>query len=249
MDCYALAISMFLNATVGNANTPMERREQAAYILASFASHNNTYRLMAQVSALFNGCTVLHSSHQIDGNAELPVRRHGRVLQALVNDHRIAATPADFEGHPIELVSALDPALANALGGANKFALHQALIASETAANEDFARYTRQYGYHHIFRAGLKQYYMTKAVAEKVNFFREDRRGQQYRTGAQMYCYRALDQRPTLNDIEKAVVVQAINCAPEDAQRLWNWLSANRASYRAMIACISLLDRLQCKCI
>ncbi|KAL2814388.1 hypothetical protein BDW59DRAFT_167175 [Aspergillus cavernicola] len=250
MDCFSRTIFMFLDATIGNAGLPLELREQAAYISASFASHNNSYRLMAQVSALFNGSNVLHSSHRvggINGDVLLPVRRHGPILQAIVNDHRVAPTAADFEGRPIELVSILDPAIQTTLEGAKVFKLHQALVVMEKTANEDLARYTRQYGYHHIFRAGLNQYYMTKAVAEKVNFLRQDPRGDAFRVQSQKICYEAMERHPNLNDAEKGIVLQITNCVPEDAHRFWNWLARNRASYRAMKACISLLDRLQCK--
>ncbi|KAI9374653.1 hypothetical protein BJX61DRAFT_540560 [Aspergillus egyptiacus] len=241
---------MLLDSTVRNAGLPLELREQAAYISASFATHNNSYRLMAQVSALFNGGNLLHPSHRIrglDGNAQPPVRRHGPTLQAVVNDYHVSPTAADFEGHPIELVSLLDPAIQNRLPGAKIFDLHRTLIRMERIANEELARYTQQYGYHYIFRAGLNQYYMTKAVAEKVSFLRQDPRGEEYRVNSQRLCYEAMEHRPNLNDAEKGIVLRLTNCVPEDAHRFWNWLAANRAAYRAMIDCISLLDRLHCE--
>ncbi|KAL4805462.1 hypothetical protein BDV18DRAFT_19402 [Aspergillus unguis] len=251
MNVYSAAIFRLLEATIGNAGLPLALREQAAYISASFASHSNSYRLMAQVSALFNGGKLLHASHRpngLDDNPQVPVHRHGPILQAIVNDHHVHPAAADFEGRPIELVSILDPDIQAELVGEKAFELHQRLVSLERVANEDLARYTRQYGYHYIFRAGLNQYYMTKAVAEKVNFLRQDPRGNGYRTQAQRLCYEVINQRPNLSDAEKNLVIQAINCVPEDAHRFWNWMATNRASYRAMKTCISLLDRLQCKC-
>ncbi|KAL4952127.1 hypothetical protein BDW69DRAFT_200961 [Aspergillus filifer] len=248
MNAYSNIIFRLLDATVGNAGLPLTMREQAAYISASFMSHHNSYRLMAQVSALFNGGKLLHASHrasEVNEIADIPVRRHGPILQAIVNDYHVAPTVADFEGHPIELVSLLDPAIETGLLGEKKFELHQTLVSMETSANEDLARYTRQYGYHYVFRAGLNQYYMTKAIAEKVNFLRQDPRGHVYRIQAQRICYEALESRPNLNNVEKNIIVRAVNCIPEDAYQFWDWLATNRASYRAMKACISLLDRLQ----
>ncbi|RDW86142.1 putative mating locus protein [Aspergillus mulundensis] len=248
MDAYSQTIFRLLGATIRNADAPLALREQAAYISASFASHQNSYRLMAQVSTLFNGGVILHASHRLLGLgeiAEAPVGRHGPALQAIVTGHRVRPNPADFEGHPIELLSILDPAIQAGLAGEKMFQLHQALVTMERNANEDLARYTRQYGYHYIFRAGLRQYYMTKAVAENVVLLEQDPRGQDYRLLAQRTCYAAIDQRPNMTNVEKEVVIRAINCVPQDAHRFWNWLATNRAAYRAMKACISLLDRAQ----
>ncbi|KAL4930215.1 putative mating locus protein [Aspergillus undulatus] len=222
MNAYSHVIFRLLDATIGDAGLPLAVREQAAYISASFLSHHNNYRLMAQVSALFNGDKLLHASHRSNGlneNALVPVRRHGPILQAIANDYHVAPTVADFEGHPIELISILDPTIEAGLLGEKIFELHQALVSMERVANEDLARFTRQYGYHYIFRAGLNQYYMTKAVAEKVNFLRQDPRGNEYRAQAQRICYEAMENRPNLNDAEKNIVIRAVNCVPEDAHR------------------------------
>lgn len=164
MNTYNQAIFRVLDATVADAGLPLTLREQAAYILASFAAHNNSYRLMAQVSALFNGGKLLHSSHRPNGlndNAQVPVHRHGPILHALVNDNHVIPTAADFEGRPIELISALDPVIEAGLVGEKAFELHQSLVLMERLANEDLARCTRRYGYHYIFRAGLNEYYLT----------------------------------------------------------------------------------------
>jgi hypothetical protein len=164
MDAYRQTIFRLLDSTIRNTELPLELIEQAIYIKASFASHHNLYRLMAQVSALFNGGDLLHRSHrttELDGVAQAPVCRHGPALQAIMNARHVNPTVADFEGHPIELVSVLNSLFERVLPGEKIFGLHETLISMERTANENLARYTAQYGYHYIFRAGLNQYYMT----------------------------------------------------------------------------------------
>ncbi|KAE8148542.1 hypothetical protein BDV25DRAFT_16590 [Aspergillus avenaceus] len=228
-----------------------EDREQAMYIGVSFLEHKNACRLMAQVTMLMNGGVVLHPSHRVGRlhtDASTPVCRHDKYLQAVMADYRITPTIADFEGHPIELISILDTAIESSLAGDKQFQFHQALLYMEKKANEDLARCTREYGYHHIFRAGLQQYYMTRTVVENVNFWRPDSRGNGYRVRVQKLCYEAMETKLRLNDMEKRALIQATNCDFEDAYRFWSWLESNRNSYYAMKACISLLKRLMCKC-
>lgn len=137
-------------------------RTCANYIIASYSQHKNVYRLMAQVSVLCNGETVLHASHNARSatNDNSPVIRFGACLQAFVTDHHIKPTVGDYEGHPIELYSALDPTARRMVNG-NKFDFHRALLAMEKRANEHLAHLTQKYGYHFIFRIGLKEFYMT----------------------------------------------------------------------------------------
>lgn len=118
---------------------------------------------MAQVSALCNGQAVLHVSHNARSGVgdDSPVSRFAVCLQALMADFRIRPTIADFEGHPIELYSALDPSIHRMVGGNNKFEFHRALLSMEKKANEHLAHLTQKYGYHFIFRIGLKEFYMT----------------------------------------------------------------------------------------
>ncbi|KAL2793306.1 hypothetical protein BJX66DRAFT_338910 [Aspergillus keveii] len=248
-DPYAAIIFRLLDDTIANANVPLGVREQATYVKVSYTTHRNTYRLMAQTSVIFNGGNVLHPSHGNqgpNGNAHLPVYRLGGVIRAIAMDHQVTPGPGDYEGHPIELLSILDPAIQNGLPGERIFDLHRYLIAMERVANEHLARLTRQYGYHYILRAGLEEYYMTKAVAEAVIFLRADRRGVAYRVRAQRACYEAMEETPTLTDQRKAEVINFVNCAPEDAHRFWNWLAANRARYHAMRECLGLMNNIQC---
>lgn len=153
----------FLAHMAQNPANPPAERNGANYILATYSQHRNVYRLMAQVSALCNGETVLHVSHNARSGAgdNSLVTRFGQCLQALMTDFRIRPTIADFEGHPIELYSALDPTIHRMIGSDKKFQFHRALLAMEKRANEHLAHLTQKYGYHFIFRIGLKQFYMT----------------------------------------------------------------------------------------
>ncbi|KAL4885005.1 hypothetical protein BJY04DRAFT_157094 [Aspergillus karnatakaensis] len=248
MEAYRQTIFRFLDATIDNAGLPLERREQAIYIKTSFAGHRNMYRLMAQVSALFNGGNLLHASHRVprlDAPAQALVRRHGPAIQAIVTARRVNPTVADFEGHPIELVSILNPFFERALPGEKIFKLHQTLVAAERAANEHLARLTAHYGYHYIFRTGLNQYYLTKVVAAKVNFLRLDHRGEGNRMLAQRICYEVMDRRPNMTDAEKAHIIRALNCNADEVRRFWFWLAMNRGYYNAMKECIALMDNAQ----
>ncbi|KAL2853879.1 hypothetical protein BJY01DRAFT_243873 [Aspergillus pseudoustus] len=247
-NIYAAAILRLLDTTTADVNHPLELREQATYIKASYTTHRDTYRLMAQVSALFNSGNLLHPSHRTqapDGNAHLPVQRLGPVLHAIGTVHGVSPDVPDFEGHPIELFSKLDPAIRNAAVGLTRYHLDRHLIALERVANEHLARLTRQYGYHYIFRAGLTQYYQTKAVADCLIFLRRDHRGVAYRVNAQRLCYEALEQFPTLTAREKNWLIAFVRAAPEDVHRFWNWLTVNRAHYRAMKICLPMLEAIQ----
>ncbi|KKK24904.1 hypothetical protein ARAM_000111 [Aspergillus rambellii] len=246
MDPFTRALLSFLETSIGNANLSPEQREQAAYIKASFPVHGNSYRLMAQIAALFNGQVLIHPSHRGNGlkeGGQMPVCRDAKYLQAIVNDYHVTPTISDFEGHPIELMSILEPDIEAMVEGAERFKFHQALLKMEKKANEDLARYTKKYGYHFILRAGLKQYYLTKTVAENINFLRQDPRGDQSRMEAQKICYEAMDDHPHLSDREKTILVQATNCVPEDAHQFWSWIEKSRVSYDAMKASISLMNR------
>ncbi|KAE8321091.1 hypothetical protein BDV39DRAFT_212734 [Aspergillus sergii] len=249
MSTLCKVLLRLLRAIAHDACLSSEQREQAIYIGVSFLAHKNTCRLMAQVSGLIKGEVIINPCHRVIGASEHTktlAHRHGKYLRAVMTDFRIAPTIADFEGHPIELVSILDPAVENSLPGEKRFQLHEDLISMEKKANEDLIRCTEDYGYHYIFRAGLQEYYMTKTVVENVNFWRPDPRGNDYRVHIQKLCYEAMETRLRLNDAEKRALVQATDCNMEDAYKFWDWLEKNRASYNAMKACISLLERLKC---
>ncbi|OJJ34230.1 hypothetical protein ASPWEDRAFT_567393 [Aspergillus wentii DTO 134E9] len=245
MDQYGNALLRYLGTMARDARFSSEQREQATYMAISFLTHKNTCRLMAQISALTSDEMTIYPSHRVGADdSESPVRRHGKYLQAIMTDFRIIPTIADFEGHPIELISILDPAIENSLKGEKKFRFHQELLSMEKKANDDLARCTKQYGYHYIFRAGLQQYYMTKAVVERINFWRPDHRGDEYRVHAQKLCYEAMEMRVILNTAEKRILVQATACLPDDALKFWKWLENNRVAYHAMKVCIAMLNNL-----
>lgn len=139
-------------------------RDQATYIIVSYAEHKNVYRLMAQISALSNGEMVInlpHRARELPEGKCSPVHCFRFYLQALMTDFNIIPTVPDFEGHPIELYSILDPAVQGWIYGEQEFEFHRALLIMEKRANEHLAHLTRKYGYHFIFRIGLQQYYMT----------------------------------------------------------------------------------------
>ncbi|THC87891.1 hypothetical protein EYZ11_012662 [Aspergillus tanneri] len=240
MDTFINTIMRFLANIAQDPSLSSEQREQATYISISFFMHKNICRLMAQVTALTRGEVMIHPSHRINTLAEdtnTPARRHNKFLLPVITDHRITPTIADIEGHPIELISILDPAIERSLRGEKRLRFHQALLSMEKKANDDLARCTRKYGYHFIFRAGLQEYYMT--------FWRPDPRGDEYRVRAQKICYEAMEFRLRLDDAEKNVLVQATRCAPEDAYAFWDWLEKYRVSYRAMKTCLALLNKLE----
>ncbi|KAF7594026.1 hypothetical protein BBP40_010304 [Aspergillus hancockii] len=221
------ALLKFVGTISHDAGRSAEQREQAIYISASFFTHKNTCRLMAQVSALIGGEMLAIPSHQADDpskDVETLVYRHAKRLQAVMADFCITPTIADFEGHPIELVSILDPAIENSLRGEERFQFHHALLNMEKKANEDLIKCTREYGYHYIFRAGLQEYYLTKTVVENVNFWAPDPRGNDYRVHIQKLCYEAMETRLRLNNAEKRALIQATNCNGEDALRFCKYL-------------------------
>ena len=161
-SCLDTKLVGFLSLMAQNPSLPPSTRDQATYISISYAEHRNIYRLMAQISALSNGQMVINLSHRTKAEGKnSPVHRFGVFLQALVADFHVIPTVPDFEGHPIELYSILDPAIQDFMSGEQAFEFHRALLAMEKRANEHLAHLTRKYGYHFIFRIGLQQYYMT----------------------------------------------------------------------------------------
>ncbi|BDD57060.1 hypothetical protein MAP00_002460 [Monascus purpureus] len=245
MEMYINALLKLLGAMAQDATLPFEQRQQATYAYVLFFTHRNPFRLMVHIAAIYDGKFLIHPSHQakiIAEDRETPVNRFGRFINAIVVDFKVVPTVGDFEGHPIELVTSLDPAIENALDGVERLRVHSALLSAEKKANEDLVKSTRKYGYHYIFRFGLRQYYMTRTVASIINFWGQDARGNEYRVRAQKVCYEVMEAGVKLNAAEKRAVIQALHCAPEDAYAFWNWMERNRSAYFAMKACISLLE-------
>ncbi|PWY67506.1 hypothetical protein BO70DRAFT_400540 [Aspergillus heteromorphus CBS 117.55] len=237
-----------LDGIAGDAGKAPELREKAMYVSAAFRKHRNVTRLMAQVTALNRDEELIHPSHRIHGAteaAETRVGRYGNFLQAIMTDHNIKPSVADIEGHPIQLINSLDPEIEHVLKDNDLFRFHQALLRAEKKANDDLAKATKDFGYHWVFRVGLKEYYLTKTIVEKVNFIRPDYRGDAYRAHTQACCYDVMERRVRLNDAEKQLIVRLMGCQPADAHRFWAWLERHRVGYRAMKACIALLNNLQ----
>ncbi|RAL06397.1 putative mating locus protein [Aspergillus ibericus CBS 121593] len=248
MDLIVDSLLRFLDGTAGNEKHAAELRDKASYILASFRVHKNVGRLMAQVTALTKGEKLIYPSHRAYGPIEskkTPVYRHGKFLQAIMADYRVKPSIADIKGHPIQLISILEPDIEKLLQGEDLFGLHYALIRTEKKANEDLAILAKKYGYHYIFRIGLTEYYTTKTVVENINFLRPDYRGDAYRIYAQTCFYDAIEKRSNLNVTEKELIIRSVNCQPHDAHRFWDWLERHRVAYNAMRACIALLSELE----
>lgn len=118
---------------------------------------------MAQVLALSRGALEIPACHRIAPATELPqnaVNRHGQLLQAILTDFGIIPTLADFEGHSIELISTLPPDIEDVLDGDKRLELHKTILDMERVANAKLNECTDKYGYHYVFRAGIRQYYM-----------------------------------------------------------------------------------------
>lgn len=161
MDIYSYAVLRFLGVMSQDATLSLQQRQQATYAAVSFFVHKSPFRLMAQTAAITDGGLPIppHLNGATE-KAESPVNRHGWLIDAIMSDFHVIPSVADFEGHPIELISTLD-GIENSLSGDYRFRIHRTLLLMEGKANNDLARSTRKYGYHCIFRAGLRQYYMT----------------------------------------------------------------------------------------
>ncbi|OJJ43405.1 hypothetical protein ASPZODRAFT_136260 [Penicilliopsis zonata CBS 506.65] len=219
----------------------------AAHITASFPSHRNVFRLVAQVDALVKGNLSIPTSHRIqeDGEVQSAVRRHQQYVDAIAENSNYKPTIGDLQGQPIELVSILDPAIEKSMEKTHykRVLFHSTLLSMEKKANEDLAKCIEQYGYHWIFRAGLTQYYMTKCVVSHLDFWNADSRSRRCRMNAQNICYEAMDAQLKLNDVEKRILIEVSQSRDTIVLGFWNWLSEHRNAYHAMKACLFLLNK------
>jgi hypothetical protein len=164
MDYERDVLLWYLGTVADNARYPPDLRDKATHIIVSFMRHRNAYRLLAQATELARGELVMYPFQQVGNiprNIGLPVRRFGQNIRAITTAFGIIPTNADYEGHPIELISILDPAVEANMNDNQRLEFHRALLVKERQANADLARAVQRYGYHYIFRAGLQQYYMT----------------------------------------------------------------------------------------
>lgn len=164
MDYERDVLLWYLGTVADDARYPPDLRNKATHIIVSFMRHRNAYRLLAQATELARGELVMYPFQQVGNiprNIGLPVRRFSQNIRAITTAFGIIPTNEDNEGHPIELISILDPAIEASMNDNQKFEFHRLLLVKERQANADLARSVQRYGYHYIFRAGLQQYYMT----------------------------------------------------------------------------------------
>lgn len=160
----------FLDQAACNTEIPFEQRDGAAYIAALFRADHNTSRLIVQLDALLRGETVVEISLQVRAISrdtsvtqcnQTAVQRYGKYLHAAVAEFDVTPTIADFEGHPVKLNDNLEGFIEYGLDNVQRIKVHGALLKAQQKANSYLARYTAKYGYHYIFRIGLRQYYKT----------------------------------------------------------------------------------------
>lgn len=164
MDIDIVHLLQWLQNIAENSNHQPQRRNKALYIAASFNVHRNSTRLMAQIAEFATGDTDFFHCHRIGRTTEMvekAVDRHIERLQSVVAEFGAIPNVADFEGHAIELISTLPDGIENLLDTEKKLEFHRDLLHLETEANKTLDEYTSRYGYHYIFRAGLRNYYMT----------------------------------------------------------------------------------------
>lgn len=136
-------------------------REQAHYAVVSFRHHRNACRLMAQYLAIHNGEALIHHSQRVEAGPETAVDRFGKSLLAIIGEFHVTPTMADLQGYAIELHTMIDPVLEDTMPDHVKFAFYRGLLSMEKKANSELKKCVEKYGYHWIFRAGLREYYMT----------------------------------------------------------------------------------------
>jgi hypothetical protein len=154
----------WLRRVAGDPNKPEGKRQKALYVISCYEVHCHPIRLMAHILELTRGNYDLPKSGRIGKiltDADAPVVRHSKEIQKAVADFQVTFTAADFEGHPVEIVSIIPRHIENALEGENALKLHEKVLLYEKCADMQIARYVAKFGYHPIFRAGLRHYYMT----------------------------------------------------------------------------------------
>ncbi|KKA19076.1 Mating locus protein [Rasamsonia emersonii CBS 393.64] len=213
--CFLL---IFLRVLSQDPQKEPERRMLAFYMLAIYEKHRNGFRLMAQFHAFCK--RELNIPRAINtnplANPGTLVVRCGDIIENIVHKYGVIPTIADFEGHPCELVTILPQRLDRAMPFQMRLNMHKQMLVYERLADIQLASYARRYGYHYIFRAGLREYYMTKVVVEHYNFLRNDQRGNNWRRQTQAIFYEAIDRTPGLSLEELRALIMATQCFEED---------------------------------
>lgn len=83
------------------------------------------------------------------------------VVLRLKNQHNVYPNVEDVEGRPISLSNEIDKFRAHGYPARKLAAIQQLLATKEQEANLLLQRYTNKYGYHPLFRAGLREYFAT----------------------------------------------------------------------------------------
>lgn len=146
-----------------NPSTPPSRRLQAYYVINFYGQHHNPYRLMAQTTAMCRGELVLPQPSIISPNPETStlVERWGKQIEDAVIDFHIVPAMSDFEAHPFEIFTFLPKDFEGKVDAKTNLEAHNKMLKYEQLGHTQLMAYTKRFGYHHIFRGGLREYYLT----------------------------------------------------------------------------------------
>lgn len=148
-----------------NRDLDGQKRMKALYILSSFEQHGNTWRLMAQSLALARGeLSTPHSiSHLVGSYSGVGtlVHRCSPTIENIINNFDVHPDLGDLQCQPVELFNDIPLSFEDDLDGETRLMMHIKALEYEALAASRLLEYTKRYGYHYIFRAGLRQYYIT----------------------------------------------------------------------------------------
>lgn len=226
-----------------NSSTPPSRRNQAYYVINFYGQHRNPYRLMAHTAAMCRGELVFPQPSIIGANPESPtlVERWGKQIEEAVIQFHIVPAIGDFEAHPFEMFTFFPKDFEGRVDTKANLEAHNQMLKYEKLGHDQLMDYTKRFGYHHIFRGGLREYYLTKLIAEHYIFLRKDHRSDEWRRSTQKIFYDLLDKQPNTTLDELRVVIGSTRAYPYDILLFRNWLIQSRRAYHAMQACISIM--------
>jgi hypothetical protein len=163
MDRNVLMLLAWLRVQSHDSSKPPARRNISFYILAFYQQHRNAYRLFAQVTAMLKNefnvpRAIAFGSSVASGGLVSRVASH---IEDIAMRFGVIPSIGDFQGHPVELLTIFPPALDQVLSVRDRLELQKKMLVYERLADIQLAAYTQQYGYHFVFRAGLREYYMT----------------------------------------------------------------------------------------
>lgn len=163
MDDSVTLLLMWLRRMQLNSSTPPSRRLQAYYVINFYGQHRNPYRLMAQTAAMCRGELVCPQPSIISPNPEPStlVERWGKQLEDAVIEFNIVPAMSDFEAHPFDLFTFLPKDFEGRVDAKTNLEAHNKMLEYEQLGHIELMAYTKRFGYHHIFRGGLREYYLT----------------------------------------------------------------------------------------